>query len=78
MVGDGAVNRLDAEPGVEGVGQLPGENRPTVPVDHGAQVHVAALDRDVGDVHLPDLVGSIDHQMAQQVAVDGILRVLPG
>ena len=53
------VKRLDAEPGVHGVRQPPRKDMARRPVHDRDQVQEVALDRDVGDVGAPDLIGTI-------------------
>ncbi len=53
---------LDAEPGVHGVRQPPGENMARRPIHNCDQIQKAALDRDVGDVGAPHPVGAVDRQ----------------
>lgn len=76
--GHRALHRPHAEAGIERVRQFPREDRPAIPVEHRAEVDEAAVDRHVGDVHRPDLVGPIDRQPAQQIREDRMRRVLPG
>ena len=48
----------------------PCQNPPAEPVHHGRQIDEAAGPGDVGDVHCPNLVRPLRHQVAQQIRVD--------
>src|SRR5713226_8733165 len=50
--------------------QPPGQNTPSRPVEHGGEIDEAALHRDVGYVHGPDLVRTRDLHAAQQIRID--------
>jgi hypothetical protein len=50
------------------------EHAPAEPVDDGGQIDKAARHRDIGDVHRPDLVGTIDLQSAQEIGIDPVAR----
>src|SRR5208337_4562834 len=69
------LQRLDAEAGVERVGQAPRQHPARVPVHDRHQVREARLHRDVGDVGRPDLIDPADLEAAQQVRVDDVLGV---
>ena len=56
--------------GLQGDRQPPREDPAAEPVDDGGQVDEATRHRNVGDVHGPDLVGSINRQPAQEIRVD--------
>ena len=71
------VERLEAERHVHAVRQPPCQHRPARPVDDRDQVQKPALHRQVGDVGRPDLVGPVDHQVAQQVGIDLVPRRRP-
>ncbi len=60
----------DTELGVEGVGELPRENEPAVPIDHGCKVHEATAHREVGDIGAPDLIRPDDGGVPKQVGID--------
>jgi hypothetical protein len=55
----------------------PTENTATEPVDDRGEIDEALGHRDVGDVHRPDLVGTLDFVGAQQVRIDRLLAVAP-
>src|SRR5215212_8657625 len=74
VAGQRLFQRLDAERRLQGDRQPPGENPTAEPVDHGGQVDEAACHGHVGEVHGPDLVGSVDRHPAQQVRVDLVAR----
>ena len=45
------------------------------PVHDRNQVQEPPLNRDVGDVGAPDLIGPVDHQVPQQIRVNPVFRV---
>ncbi len=49
---DGFQDGLQAQ----GVGEIPAYDFPAVPVDDGGQIHVAAIQFDIGDVNGPNLI----------------------
>jgi len=50
------------------------ENPSAKPVYDGAEIDEAASHRNIGQVHRPDLVGSGDRQLAQEVGIDFVTR----
>lgn len=64
-----------AEIGRHGVRQSPGEHPPRVPVHDRDQVPESFLERDVGDVGRPDVIGVVDHEVSQQVGIDRVRLV---
>src|SRR5680860_926697 len=52
------------------VRQAPSQNPAARPVQHRRQVDKAARHRDVGQIHGPDLIGSLNAQAAQQIRID--------
>ena len=62
------------EAGVHGVGELPGQHVPAVPVHDGHQVQEALRHGDVGDVRGPDLVDPINLHSLQQIGKDPVSR----
>lgn len=52
----------------------PCQDTPGEPVEHCRQIDEAPRHRDVGDVHRPDLIGSGDRQLSQQIGVDLVPR----
>jgi len=68
------VQRLDAEPGVHGVRQPPRKDMARRPVHDRDQVQEAALDRDVGDVGAPDLIGPVDREPLEQIGINPMRR----
>ena len=51
------VQCVDAEIGIQCVGQLPADDVPAVPVNDGDQVHETLWQRTVGDICAPHLIG---------------------
>jgi hypothetical protein len=74
VTGQSFIQRLDAELRFHGDRQPPGENPAAEPVDDGCQIDEAARHRDVRDVHGPDLVGSDDRQVEQEIGVNLVPR----
>ena len=66
---DGLVQRLDAEVGLQRVGDAPSQNLTGEPVHDGHQIEDPFAHRRVCDVGAPDLIGSVDPQPAQQIGV---------
>ncbi len=61
------IQGLDAEPGIHGVRQPPGQDRD--------QTKEAAADRDAGDVRAPDMVGALDGEALEMVRINPVFRV---
>ena len=57
---DRLVQRLEAEVGLQRVGDAPGQNLAREPVHDGHQIEKAAALRDVGNVGAPDLIWPVD------------------
>ena len=68
------VQSPDAERGVHGVGQPPGEDVPGRPVHHGHQVEKPLRHRDIGDVRAPYMVRPGDREAAKEIGKDPVLR----
>ena len=60
----------DAEPGIHGVRQSPGQNVACGPVHDRDQIQEAAAHRNVGDVGAPDMVGPVDCQPLEKVGIN--------
>jgi len=67
--------RLDAESGVQRVGQPPGEDLSGGPVHDRYQVHETPCHGDVSNIGCPDLIGPVYGQPPQQVRVDRMFRL---
>lgn len=73
--GQRVVQRLDAEEGIHGVRQPPGENMARRPIHDRDQVQEAVLDGDRGDVGAPDpgscpgqaLIGPVDREPPEKI-----------
>src|SRR5512135_310883 len=76
ILGQSLLQRLYAERDVHADRHPVGQYAAAGPVHDGAQVDPAAGHRDVGDVGGPDLVGTLDFELAQQVRVHLVARVL--
>nr|AFQ90341.1 hypothetical protein [Paracoccus marcusii] len=66
---DDLVQRLEAEVGLEGVRDAPGQTLAGEPVHDGHQIEEAMPHRQIGDVGAPDLTGAVHTQPAQQIRV---------
>ena len=70
MARQSGVQRLAAEPGIDGVGHGPTEHETAEPIDDRGQIAEAVLQPDIGNIAAPDLVDRIDDGTPQQVRVD--------
>ena len=68
--GEGLVEGGHAEVRGHGVGEAPGQHLSRVPVHDRDQVPESFFEGDVRDVGRPDLVGSSDQKVAQEIGVD--------
>ena len=66
---NGLVQRFDAEVGLQGVRDPPGQNLSSVPVHDRHQIEEPSAHRQIGDVRTPDLVRAIHPQTSQQVGI---------
>src|SRR3954454_19014598 len=74
MASQGLLDRFDAEPGLHRDRQPPGQNPPAEPVDHGGEVDETTRHRNVSNIHCPDLVGTRDWKIAQEIRIDLVPR----
>src|SRR5580765_866898 len=74
--GQRLLKRLHAERGVHADRHPVRQDSTARPVDDRAQIDPAAGHRDVRDIGGPDLVGPVDLELAQQVRIDLVGRVL--
>ncbi len=65
----------DTERGIQRVGQLPGEDIATEPVDNGREIQKPMLQPDVGDVGAPDLIHAHDRDVTQEIRKDPVLGI---
>ena len=75
VAGQGLLDRLDAEVGRQRVGQPPRQHPATRPVQDREEIHKATRHRKVRDIRRPDLIGSGDRQMAEQIRVHPMRRM---
>jgi hypothetical protein len=68
------ANRFEAEFDIHRNRHAPGQNPSAEPVDHRRQIDKAARHRDVGDVHRPHLVRSLNRQTTQKIRIDLVPR----
>ena len=66
---------LDAEGGIHGVRQPPSENMARRPVHDRHQVQEPALNRDVGDVGAPDLIGTVNLHPLEKIGINPMRRM---
>jgi hypothetical protein len=64
------MQSFQAEGGVEGVSEYPGQDEATMPVNDSHQVHEATGHGDVGNVGRPDEIRAADGDAFEQVRVD--------
>jgi len=67
---DRFFNRLDTKISLERGRQAPRQDLATEPVDNRSEIDKAPCHRDVGDIHGPDLIGTIHNQIAQEIRID--------
>ncbi len=71
----GVVQAVEAEPGLQGVGQSPGQHLAAIPVQDRRQIHKPAEQPDVGNVGTPHVIRAGHRHAAQQVRVDPVIGV---
>ena len=57
------------------IGEVPTHNFSAVPVDDSGEIHVAAVELDVGDVNGPDLIREGNLLVSQQIWDNRLLEV---
>ena len=70
IVGQGVLHCVQTEIRRERVGEPPRQHPATGPVEDRKQIHKASRHRDIGNIGGPDLIGSRDLQVAQEIGVD--------
>ena len=75
MFGDGLVQGLDAEVGMHRIAEPPAQHLARGPIHDGHQLEEAVLDRHERDIGAPDLIGSVDLHLSQQIRIDRVLWV---
>jgi len=75
IAGQSFLDRFDAEVGRQRVGQPPRHHPATCPVHDREEIHKATRHRKVRDIRCPNLIGSGDRQMAQQIGVHPMRRM---
>ena len=68
------LQRVETEATIQCVGELPGQNIAAVPVNDGNEIHEAFGHGHIGDIGAPDLIGTSNGQIAQQIWIDLVLR----
>ena len=66
----GLLQCVNAEVRIQGVRYPPGQHTATVPVHDGHQVHEPSRHWDIRHISGPDLVGTIDDAIPEQVRID--------
>jgi hypothetical protein len=74
---DGLFQSVDAGIGRQAVRQAPSQHPAGGPVENGTQIDEAPAHRDVGRIHGPDLVRTVNAEIAQQVGIDAMRLVAP-
>ena len=64
------VKGLKAEQTVECVGQFPGDDKAGEPVHDCHQIHEPLVHADIGDIRGPNVIGTADLNVTQQVRID--------
>ena len=71
----GLFQGLDTEVRLHGVGQPPGQHFPSRPVHDRHEIQETPPHRNVGDVGAPDMIGSGNLQILQQVGIGRMVRM---
>ena len=74
---DGFFQGVYAGIGCQSVREAPSQNPTSCPVKDGAQIDKALAHRDVGGIHGPDLIRTINAEITKQVGVDTVCQVTP-
>ena len=53
-----------------GLIELPGDDKPGMPVDNGHKIHPSLKQPDVSDVDSPDMVGILGRDIAKKIGID--------
>jgi len=72
----GLLQGSQTEPCVQCRRDLPGQNIPAEPVHDRHQVNKSTKHPNVGDIRIPDPIGTINHQISQQIRI--LLMLLGG
>ena len=67
------LQRLNAKAGIQRIGKPSGQNLTGRPIHDCHQIQKTFLDRDIGDVAAPNLIGSHDCELPQQVWINTML-----
>src|SRR6266851_3337368 len=65
----GPIQRFQAETGIQGDRDFPGQHIPTEPIDHRHQVNEPPLEADIRDVTTPDLIAALNAHPPQQIRI---------
>jgi len=71
---DGLVQRFDAEVGMHRIRQPPTQHLARCPIHDGHRVEEAVIDRHEGDIGAPNLIGTVDLQLSQQIREDPMIQ----
>lgn len=72
---DGLSYGLKAEVRRERIGQPPRQHPATRPVQDGEEIHEAALHGNIRDICRPDVIGTTDREIAEEIRIDGVGRM---
>ena len=75
MPGNRLLHRVQTEIGRERVGESPGQHPATGPIEHREQIDEAPCHRNVGDIRRPDVIGTTDREIAEEIRIDGVGRM---
>ncbi len=67
---DRFVQRINAEAGLQSVGDAPGQHLTCMPIYNGHQIQEPAPHRQIGDVRTPDLIRPLNSQPSQKIGID--------
>ena len=71
----GVLHRVQREISRERGGESPGQHPATGPVKNREERDEAPCHRNVGDIRRPDVIGTTDRQIAEEIRIDGVGRM---
>jgi hypothetical protein len=66
----GRLQGIETEQSIQRIGELPGDDVATEPVQDGDEIHEALCHRNVSNVGAPYLIGMLNRHPAEQVGLD--------
>ena len=70
----GPIHGVQDKRHLQGLIQLPRDNKPGMPVDDGHEVHPAAEKSDIGNVDSPDMVRMLGCNIAKKIGIDLVFQ----